>query len=313
MTRQSGNTTIGCPTILEQQTETINVTFIQTDVVTDYVTQTFETTIVETVSHTVPTTLLSTQQLTVTTTQQLVTTHATTITPSYTVTTVIQPTTVILDGTTIVSTITNIDTTTILSTHHITVTTTELLGTQVVEFITITPSQVVSTVLQPTTVTLAALTVLVTITETPSPIVCPIPTTLTYSVPCTIKNISSVDATICVEQSSVMQSSFGALGFLDPEGVLRTNICHDVIVVTPDESATERAVSSIVNALTVEKSNISAVSNKKISAPDYRPSSTAIGYIGIILFSLPFVFLLAMDGVTLLARVQRFGLIPRQK
>ncbi|KAK6174287.1 hypothetical protein SNE40_017596 [Patella caerulea] len=73
--------------------------------------------------------------------------------------------------------------------------------------------------------------------------------------------------------------------------------CRDVIVVnaTEDVDMTKAVVERIVSRLTVDKKRISAVIQKKISQEDNRPSSVAVGYIGVIFLVLPFVAVLAAD------------------
>ncbi|XP_050398452.2 uncharacterized protein LOC126816206 [Patella vulgata] len=99
---------------------------------------------------------------------------------------------------------------------------------------------------------------------------------------------------------TISSSPNGIKGTIGSDGIMRTLMCRDVIVVTPDPVAEQAAVKSIVNKLTVDKKNISAVVQKKVSAQDKRSSSVAIGYMGIGFLIIPFLLIFAVDLPTCL-------------
>ncbi|ESO85120.1 hypothetical protein LOTGIDRAFT_168148 [Lottia gigantea] len=223
------------------------------------------------------------------------------------------------------STETTTDTSTETSTftEHFTETSTETYTETSTEFMTETTTESYTetqteTVTETSTITNGATTVyevssiiisdvstaVITVTESPScEVTCSsseiIESSPEYSTSSTVyvHFSSSLSASDDESDSSITTSStFG--GFLASDGTLRTQVCRDIIYVTHDPAQTQAAVNSIVNELTVEKGNLTAVVIKKISADDERPSSTVIGYAGVVFLVIPIVLMIIVDVPT---------------
>ncbi|XP_071160219.1 uncharacterized protein [Mytilus edulis] len=69
-----------------------------------------------------------------------------------------------------------------------------------------------------------------------------------------------------------------------------TNMTYDEIVVW-----LQPKIKELEKTLTVDKSNLSSIINKRISMKDDRPSARSIGYIGIVILSVVFVLILSID------------------
>lgn len=69
-----------------------------------------------------------------------------------------------------------------------------------------------------------------------------------------------------------------------------TNMTYDEIVVW-----LQPKIKELEKTLTVDKSNLSSLINKRISMKDDRPSARSIGYIGIVILSVVFVLILFID------------------
>ncbi|XP_050398454.1 mucin-22-like [Patella vulgata] len=217
------------------------------------------------------------------------------------------------DTSTDFSTTTETSTTTSVSTYTETTTETITIAATVPPVATVaqTVGNIITTVLQISTVTIGGSALVVsTVTETQTQSCDTVTVDVTGSCSSTVLYSSSAcpsetaqtaDTTIQSSFSSlhvnetVASSSTGIRGVIGSDGIMRSEVCRDVIVVTPDPVAEQAAVKSIVNKLTVDKKNISAVVQKKVSAQDKRSSSVAIGYMGIVFLILPLLLIIAVD------------------
>ncbi|XP_050398390.2 uncharacterized protein LOC126816177 [Patella vulgata] len=148
----------------------------------------------------------------------------------------------------------------------------------------------------PTTTVVELSTVTTTVVE-------PSTATTTVVEPCspttTVEDLCSPTTTVvmpCTQTTDFdLQPSSTGVAVLGSDGVLRSQVCQDVVVVTSESAMKEAAVSSIYKELTLNKSKISAVIRKKVSQKDERPSSATIGYFGLIFAVLPFALLIISD------------------
>ncbi|XP_050396103.1 tolloid-like protein 2 [Patella vulgata] len=79
------------------------------------------------------------------------------------------------------------------------------------------------------------------------------------------------------------------------DGILRSRICREVVVGMLQSAILDNVVRKIKNELTVNKSNLSSVTRKKVSQEDDRKSSAAIGYFGVTFCVLPLVLITILD------------------
>ncbi|XP_050398384.1 uncharacterized protein LOC126816172 isoform X2 [Patella vulgata] len=145
-----------------------------------------------------------------------------------------------------------------------------------VSIVTQTIGNIITTVLQISTVTIGGSSLVVsTVTETQTQSCDTVTvdvtgscssTVLYSSSPCPSEMVQTIDTTIQSSFSSLgvnASGSTGIKGAIGSDGIMRTLVCRNVIVVTPDPVAEQAAVESIVNELTVDKKNLSAVIQKK--------------------------------------------------
>ncbi|XP_052104521.1 uncharacterized protein LOC127737711 [Mytilus californianus] len=83
-----------------------------------------------------------------------------------------------------------------------------------------------------------------------------------------------------------------------------TNMTYDEIVVW-----LQPKIKELEKTLTVDKSNLSALINKRISMKDDRPSARSIGYIGIVILSVVFVLILFIDVTSITRHTQNIKLL----
>ncbi|XP_050396179.1 mucin-2 [Patella vulgata] len=226
------------------------------------------TTVVESCS---PTTTVADPSVTTTKVVEPGSPTTTVVEPSFTITTVVEPCP---------------PTTTVLEPSFTTTTVVEpcLPTTTVVE-----PSFTTTTVVEPclpTTTVIEPCPPATTVVE-------PCPPTTTLVMPCT--QTAEFD----------LQPSSTGMAVLGSDGVLRSHVCRDVVVVTSESAMTDEAVSSIYKELTLDKSKMSSVIRKKVSQKDERPSSATIGYFGLIFAVLPFTLIIISDIPKLIKHLKR--------
>ncbi|XP_050397117.1 uncharacterized protein LOC126815488 [Patella vulgata] len=162
-------------------------------------------------------------------------------------------------------------------------TTTVVFGTRIATTPVGEPSAVTTTVVGPCSPT-------ITVVEPCSPI--------------TTAVIETSTATTTVVEPCSLTTGFGVqpsstgVAFLGSDGVLRSQVCRDVVVVT--SAMIEDAISTIYKELKIDKSKMSSVIRKKVSQKDERTSSATIGYFGLIFFILPLALIIISDAPKLI-------------
>ncbi|KAK6178084.1 hypothetical protein SNE40_012915 [Patella caerulea] len=105
----------------------------------------------------------------------------------------------------------------------------------------------------------------------------------------------SVSTATVVNQWSQTTPYFRPPSTAFADGMLRSRVCREVVVGMLKSAILDNVVRKIKNELTVNKSNLSSVTRKKVSQEDDRKSSAAIGYFGVTLCVLPLVLITVLD------------------